>query len=70
MDRQHVRSTNLRSIGYDPDARVLEIEFHSGSIYQYINVPEQVYLALMNAVSKGSYFSDHIKERYKFKRIR
>lgn len=69
MDRQSVQSSNLRSIGYDQNANILEIEFHGGSIYQYFNVPENIYLALMKAVSKGTYFYDNIKQCYKYKRI-
>ncbi len=69
-DRQNVQSSNLRSIGYDQSTEVLEIEFHSGSIYQYFNVAESVYLALRNAASKGNYFHSHIREHYRYKRIR
>lgn len=70
MDRQPVQSSNLRSIGYDRNINTLEIEFHSGGIYQYFNVPESIYLALMKAVSKGTYFHDNIQQRYKYKRIK
>ena len=70
MDRQPIQSSNLRSIGYDQNTNILEIEFHSGGVYQYFNVPESIYLALMKAVSKGTYFHDHIKEHYRYKHIR
>ncbi|MFL5807477.1 MAG: KTSC domain-containing protein [Roseiflexaceae bacterium] len=64
MNRQPVSSSNLRSVGYDPAAQLLEIEFHSGGVYQYTGVPESIYSALMQAASKGSYFHDHIKDHY------
>lgn len=51
MDRVIVSSSNIRSIGYDPSGRVLEIAFLSGGIYQYEGVPEYVYDELMNASS-------------------
>ena len=35
MERQYVSSSNIASIGYDPDNLVLEIEFLSGAVYQY-----------------------------------
>lgn len=35
MERQYVSSSNIASIGYDPDNQVLEIEFLSGAVYQY-----------------------------------
>jgi hypothetical protein len=69
MNRQPVSSSNLRSVGYDRQSQILEIEFHSGGIYQYTSVPESIYTALMQAASKGSYFHDHIKDRYPTQKI-
>jgi len=68
--RQSVCSSNIRSVGYESRTNILEVEFHSGSIYQYSGVPETVYQALMRAISKGSYFHDHIKDRYSFRQVR
>ena len=70
MDRQPVDSSNLRSVGYDPEARILEVEFHSGGIYRYSGVLEAAYRGLMRAGSKGSYFHKHIRQEYPFKRIK
>lgn len=70
MDRNRVSSSNLRSVGYDIDESILEIEFHSGSIYQYFNVPLLKYENLIGASSKGRYFSAYIKNRYRYKRIK
>lgn len=64
MDRTLVRSSNIRSVGYDPASRTLEMEFHSGGVYQYSGVSGTVFQAFMRAASKGSYFHDHIKDRY------
>ncbi len=69
MNRQHVSSSDLRSVGYDPAQMILEIEFNSGGIYQYLNVPETAYAALMKATSKGRYFHAYIKEHYKCDKI-
>jgi len=70
MIRKSVSSSNIRSIGYDSKSQTLEIEFHSGGIYQYFNVPESIYNALMSASSHGSYFARHIKDRYRWAKIR
>jgi hypothetical protein len=70
MNRQPVTSTNLRSVGYDSTSQILEIEFHSGGIYQYLNVPSNVYSSLLSAGSKGSYFHSFIKDRYQYRKIR
>lgn len=69
MTRQPVRSSNIRSVGYDIDSHELEIEFHHGGIYLFHNVPPMLYHALMAAPSKGSYFARYIKEIYEFTHI-
>jgi len=70
MIRQRVRSSDLRSVGYDPTQSILEIEFNSGGIYQYFNVPGNVYHGLMAASSHGKYFHAHIKDHYQVVRVR
>jgi hypothetical protein len=70
MERQPVQSSNLLSVGYDKNTNILEIEFRSGSIYQYFNVPESMYVELLNAASKGTYFHNHIRGHYMYKRIK
>jgi len=70
MNRTSVRSSNIRSVGYDPASLTLEVEFHSGSIYQYSGVPETIYQGFMRAASKGSYFHNHIKGRYPGRQVR
>lgn len=70
MNRQSINSTDLNSVGYDPDSQTLEIEFNSGGIYQYFNVPETVYNALMNANSHGKYFNQNIRDVYQCSKIK
>jgi len=70
MERQSVQSSSLSSAGYDKNANILEIEFRSDGIYQYFNVPEDVYSGLLNAPSKGTYFHENIRGHYGYKRIR
>ena len=67
MNRQLVSSSFLRSVGYE--SKTLEIEFRDGGIYQYLNVPEGVYAALMSARSTGSYFREYIKDRYMHRKV-
>jgi len=70
MIRQPVSSSNIRSIGYDSESQTLEIEFHNGSVYSYFDVPESIYNALMSASSHGSFFHRHIKDRFRWTKIR
>ena len=69
MIRQTVSSSNLHSVGYDSSSAILEISFHSGGVYQYYNVPESVYFSLLNASSKGKYFHQYIKNRYRYRKV-
>jgi hypothetical protein len=57
MRRQAVESTTVRSIGYDARRKVLEIEFQSGTVYQYFDVLEAVHEGFWSAESKGRYFN-------------
>lgn len=70
MKRQSVSSSNIASIGYDETNEILEIEFLSGGIYQYFDVPNYVYDELMDADSHGKYFNAYIKDKYETKKIR
>jgi len=64
-----VSSSNLASVGYDSTTRTLRVEFRSGAVYEYDNVPEAEYQGLMNASSKGSYLHENIKNRYSYRKI-
>ncbi|MCK9399180.1 MAG: KTSC domain-containing protein [Bacteroidales bacterium] len=66
MKRESVSSSNLASVGYDADKKILEIEFNHGGVYQYFDVPKEVYDELMNADSLGSYFYHNIRDDYKY----
>lgn len=69
MEREPVRSSNIVSIGYDAYARVLEIEFRTGSVYQLLEVPQHEYEALITADSIGSYFNFNIRDMYDYRLI-
>jgi ATP-dependent DNA helicase RecG len=69
MKRQSVESSNLASIGYDAENEILEIEFNHGGVYQYFDVPENVYEELMNADSHGVYFLANIRNDYEYEKM-
>ena len=66
MDRQEVVSSVIEAIGH---ARVLEIKFESGRIYQYYNVPEDIYEELFKSESKGKYFNANIRGKYPYREV-
>ncbi|MEA2561889.1 MAG: hypothetical protein QOH06_3393 [Acidobacteriota bacterium] len=65
MRRSLVSSSAISSVGYDPKAKVLELEFSSGGVYDYYEVPRKVYTALMSAESKGRFISEQIRGQYR-----
>ncbi len=69
MNRIPVRSSNIRSIGYDEENLVLEIEFLDHALYEYYAVPPDVHAGLMSARSHGVYFHSHVEGRYKYNRL-
>lgn len=69
MIRDSVASTNIASIGYDPDSETLEVEFSNGSIYQYFNVPAGLNEQLVAAGSKGQFLNTYIRNAYPFSRV-
>jgi len=68
MKRIPVNSSNLKSVGYDKLAKVLEVEFSHGGIYFYKDVPENAAKALVAAPSVGKFFSSNIKNTFNFER--
>ena len=64
MQRQPVESTNVRSVGYDPATRTLEVEFRSAGVYQYSDVDEETFNQFMASSSKGKFLNKSIKGKF------
>lgn len=62
-------SSVINHFSYDAISKTLKINFVSGMIYLYKNVPEQVYNSMKTSVSKGKFFNSNIKDKYKFEKI-
>lgn len=54
---------------YDHQSAILRITFVSGMVYDYMEVPENVYKAMKAARSKGTFFNRKIKDKYAFEKI-
>jgi hypothetical protein len=62
-------STVISGIEYDPDTKTLRIIYVSGVIYEYINVPEDVYVALKTSKTKGLYLNTSIKGNFEYRKV-
>ena len=69
MHRFELNSSLMTSAGYDDSTRTLEIEFRHGGVYQYAQVPDALYAALLHASSKGRFFHQHIHGIFGFNRV-
>lgn len=56
-----VISSNLMAIGWDSSTNELQVQFMNGRIYSYQTVPEELYMGLANAPSKGTFFAVTIR---------
>lgn len=64
MKRTTVKSSNIRSIGYDAPSGALHVEFASGDVYEYRGVSAVKHKALMAAKSKGGHFAEYIRDKH------
>ena len=68
MRRYPVRSSALRTVGYDFASSTLEVEFTGGGVYDYAGVPPEAALELLEADSLGTWFTEHIRNAYPARR--
>lgn len=65
MERiQIVNSSSIKTVGYSPETATLEVEFSSGGLYSYANVPQEVYDRFLTSDSKGHFFQADIRACY------
>ena len=69
MNRIQVKSSNLDSIGYSEDTKTLEVKFIKSGVYQYSDVPKEVYDNFIASESKGKFFFKNIRGVYKFVKV-
>ena len=69
VERQAVKSRIMSSVGYDDTTKILEIEFQTGLVYQYLGVPPKVYADLMHSGEIGKYFSEKVRPKFQTKQV-
>jgi lysyl-tRNA synthetase class 2 len=66
VERQPLASSLIRTVGYDPAARILEMELFDGDrTVQFFDVPESTYAELVSAHSPGTYYTDSIHDVFR-----
>lgn len=69
LERQPVKSRILRSVGYDSSTKILEIEFQTKLVYQYLGVPPKTFADLMHSDEIGKYFSEKVRPKFQAKMV-
>jgi hypothetical protein len=65
-----INSSNLKSSTYDTEEKTLVVEFNNGAIYQYDEVPWEVFTKFRMSESQGKYFNGSISKTYKYKKVK
>ena len=63
-------SSVVAGIMYDKRSHTLRVIYVSGMIYDYKDVPENIYTAMKTAFSKGVFLNKYVKGKYEFEKIR
>jgi hypothetical protein len=69
MEMTNVDSSNVESVGYDEESSTLQVEFKNGGVYQYFDVPEEVFIGLRDADSVGRYLNANIKGIFRYSKV-
>ena len=64
-----VKSSFIDSVGYDELGKRLIVRFNSESIYEYQNVSREVYIAFMEAESKGRFYAKYIRGKFESRQL-
>jgi hypothetical protein len=64
MEMIRLSSSAISAAGYDVQSQRMKITFQAGHTYDFCRVPRQVFDGLLQAPSAGTYYNQHIKDRY------
>jgi len=63
-----IKSSNLKFATYYTDSSTLQVTFKNDTIYEYYEVPWDIFTKLRMSDSQGKYFNANISRNYKFKK--
>ena len=69
MEMKKINSGKLRAIGYDPRARLLQVQLDSGSTLQYSGVGEDIWRRLNSSSAAWSFYRDNIEEEFTVQQV-
>ncbi len=69
LSKTFTNSSNLEHAKYDETNQKLTIGFKTGALYEYTDVPMDVWEGLINASSAGSFFHQAIRGAFNYARV-
>lgn len=63
------RSSAFEKATYDLNTSILHMHFRNYTVYEYRQIPVQLWNYLKNSASVGSFYNSYIKGVYQYKRI-
>lgn len=63
------RSKALSHAGYDPETQTLRLQFRHGGLYDYYDVPADVYTGLRTSAHPWTEWRGHITSTYRYDRL-
>lgn len=64
-----INSSNLKSATYETEVKTLSVTFKNGSIYEYYDVPWEIFTKLRMAESQGKFMNQHVNKTFKYKKV-
>lgn len=64
-----IKSSNIKKTEYDTNSKNLKVVFNNDAVYEYDEIPHQVYTKFRMAESQGKFFSSEIAKKYKYKKV-
>lgn len=64
-----VNSSNIKFAKYDTESKSLQVTFNNGLVYEYSDVPWEVFTKFRMSESQGKFFNANISKTYKYKKM-
>lgn len=61
MKHEPVKSSMIKSVGYDPETKRMEVKFANNSIYTHENVEQDAFECLRDAESVGKHYNENFR---------
>jgi hypothetical protein len=65
-----ISSSNLKTATYNTEEKTLMVEFNNGAIYEYNEVPWEIFTKFRMAESQGKFFNTSISKTYKYQKVK